>query len=84
MFSRKVAAVAAFSLLLATSPSMAQTADPAAPPPPVAAPAKAGPPLGNQNSFTQSGLLLMLGAIAAAILITLLATQLGGDEPASP
>jgi hypothetical protein len=84
MFSRKVAAVAAFSLLLATSPSMAQTADPAAPPPPTTAPTKSGNPLGDQDAFTQSGLFLMLTAIAGAILLTVLATQLGGDEPASP
>jgi hypothetical protein len=81
MFSRKVAAVAAFSLLLATSPSMAQTADPAAPPPVTAPAAK---PAGDRNDFTQSGLLLMLTAIVGAILLAVLATQLGGDEPASP
>ena len=78
MFSRKVAAAAAFSLLLATSPSMAQT-DPAAP-----APAPAENPLGDRDEFTQSGLLLMLTAIAGAILLAVLATQLGGDEAASP
>ncbi|MDT9598120.1 hypothetical protein [Sphingosinicella rhizophila] len=77
MVSRKVAVAAACSLLLATSPVVAQTA-------PDQTPTSNVRPIARQNSMTNSGLLLMLGAIAGAILLTILATQIGGDEPASP
>ena len=77
MVSRKVAVAAAFSLLLATSPVTAQTS-------PEQTPTANKRPIERQNSMTNSGLLLMLGAIAGAILLTILATQIGGDEPASP
>jgi hypothetical protein len=77
MVSRKVAVAAAFSLLLATSPVAAQTA-------PDQTPTSNQRPAPRQDSMTSSGLLLMLGAIAGAIILTILATQIGGDEPASP
>ena len=80
MFSRKVAALAALSLLVASSPSVAQGAPDPAPPP-----AQSGNPLGEHDAFTRTGLFLMLAAIVGAVLATVLATQLGGDsKPASP
>jgi hypothetical protein len=64
--------------LLATSPVIAQNA------PPERTPTSKVRPVEQQNSMTNSGLLLMLGAIAGAVILAILATQIGGDEPASP
>ena len=77
MVSRKVAVAAALSLLVATSPVIAQAGQ-------ERTPTSKTRPVPRQDSMTSSGLLLMLGAIAGAILLTILATQIGGDEPASP
>lgn len=77
MFSRKLAVVAAAALTFSTSAAVAQqTPEPA-------------PPESRARIENESGsdLLFILGALVAAALLTVLATQIGGgdtDEPASP
>lgn len=72
MFSRPLAALAAASLIVGASASVAQERTPTS-----------GIPTTQDNQ--NSDMLLILGAIAAAALLTFLATQLGGgDKPASP
>lgn len=75
MFSRKLALAIALAMTVTTTSAVAQTA---APPPESRA---------SVDREASSDLLLILGAIIAAGLITFLATQVGGgdvDEPASP
>lgn len=76
MISRKIAVLAALSMLVATTPSMS-------------APSDSQTPTKGQDLRTDqdqgSDLWVILGAIAAAALVTLLATKVGGnDKPASP
>lgn len=77
MFSRKLAILTALSLVVATTPSVAQTGDTT--------------PTGSRTfedpearGMFSSDLWLMLGAILGAGVLTVLATQLGGNKPASP
>jgi len=72
MSSRLLAAISAASLLVATAPATAQERTPTS-----------GIPTARQNQ--NSDLLLILGAIAGAALLTFLAMNIEGDDaPASP
>lgn len=74
MFSRVVAAAAAASLLVASTPALAQSSS--------TTPTQR---VETQTENQTGDLLLILGAIVAAGLLTFLATQIGGnDDPASP
>jgi phosphate/sulfate permease len=71
MLSRALAVLGAASMLFVTVPAQAQERTPTS-----------RTSIPGQNDGT-SDLLVMLGAILAAALITVLATQIG-DDPASP
>jgi hypothetical protein len=92
MTSRLLACLTAASLVCASTTSFAQTSSQApAPTPetetPQPAPQQTGG-FGETEGFFKSDLVFMLAAIAGAVLLTLLATQIGGDDaedqPASP
>jgi hypothetical protein len=72
MLSRALAILGTASMLFATVPAQAQERTPTS-----------RTSIPGQNDGT-SDLLIILGAVVAAALITLLATQLGDDDPASP
>jgi hypothetical protein len=72
MLSRALAVLGAASMLIVTVPAQAQERTPTS---------RTSVP--GQNDGT-SDLLVILAAVVAAALVTLLATQLGNDDPASP
>jgi hypothetical protein len=72
MLSRALAVLGAASMLIVTVPAQAQERTPTS---------RTSVP--GQNDGT-SDLLVILAAVVAAALVTLLATQLGNDGPASP
>ena len=74
MFSRKLAIAAAAALTFSSSAAVAQQAP------------EPAPPESRARIENESGtdLLFIIGALVAAALIAALATQIGGDEPASP
>ena len=74
MYSRKLAIIAAASLMVASTAAVAQKND-------TSTPTKS---IGTVDDGQGSDLLVILGAIALAALITVLATQIGNDDPASP
>ena len=75
MFSRSLAVLAAVSLVMA-APAAAQEST---------APASRDPTVNTERGgLFSSDLAFMLGAIAAAILITFLATLVKGDEADEP
>ena len=74
MFSRKLAIITGAALTFSTSAAVAQQTPEPAPPQSRA----------RVNNESGSDLLFILGALAAAILVAALASQIGDDDPASP
>lgn len=74
MFSRKLAIIAAAAMTFSTTAAVAQEAPEPAPPESRA----------RVQNESRADLWFILGALVVAALVTALATQIGGDEPASP
>ena len=85
MKSRKFSALVAASMIWTSLPAAAQVGPNPTPEAPPTQPAPQPGPTSTGGGLFKSDLIFMLAAIAAAVLLTFAATQIGGeDDPESP